>query len=119
SWHGLHYLLTGDAWDGPAPLNFLVSGGREIRGADAGYGPPRTFTPEETRGLNDALANISGDELWSRYDAEAMEASSIYPMIWDEDEDDLKDEYTMYFEQVKQRISNAASRGNGFLVSIS
>jgi hypothetical protein len=23
SWHGIHYLLTGSAWEGSPPLNFL------------------------------------------------------------------------------------------------
>ena len=43
AWHGLHYLLTGDAWGGGPPLNFIVMGGDEIDGVDTGYGPPRTF----------------------------------------------------------------------------
>ena len=28
AWHGLHFLLTGTAWEGDFPLNFIVSGGR-------------------------------------------------------------------------------------------
>src|SRR5829696_7547426 len=35
SWHGLHFLLTGTAWEGEPPLNFLLAGGREI---DIGLG---------------------------------------------------------------------------------
>ncbi len=27
SWGGLHYLLTGTAWEGEPPLNFLMGGG--------------------------------------------------------------------------------------------
>jgi len=119
AWHGLHYLLTGDAWGGEAPLNFIVGGGEEIEGADSGYGPPRTFSPEETRALHEAMAPITHDELWSRYDAMAMTSEGIYPTIWDEPEDDLKGEYTMYFDQAKQRIANAVSCGNGLLVSLS
>uniref|UniRef100_B8HYY4 Uncharacterized protein n=1 Tax=Cyanothece sp. (strain PCC 7425 / ATCC 29141) TaxID=395961 RepID=B8HYY4_CYAP4 len=34
SWHGLHYVLTGSAEDGEAPLNFILHG-REV-GEDLG-----------------------------------------------------------------------------------
>src|SRR5262245_51191373 len=29
AWHGIHYLLTGTAWEGVLPLDFLVRGGVE------------------------------------------------------------------------------------------
>jgi hypothetical protein len=38
AWHGLHFLLTGSAWEGSFPLNFIVAGGQEV-GDDLGYGP--------------------------------------------------------------------------------
>jgi hypothetical protein len=34
SWHGLHFLLTGDAWMGDPPLNFLTMGGEEVGDID-------------------------------------------------------------------------------------
>lgn len=40
AWHGLHFLFTGTAWEGDPPLNFLVSGGREIGDVDVGYRRP-------------------------------------------------------------------------------
>lgn len=30
AWHGIHFVLTGSAWGGEPPLNFLVSGGASI-----------------------------------------------------------------------------------------
>jgi hypothetical protein len=41
AWHGIHVLLTGTAWEGSFPLNFTVSGGKEIGDVDVGYGPAR------------------------------------------------------------------------------
>src|SRR5687767_14577361 len=41
AWHGIHYLLTGTAAEGGKPLDFLVSGGREVGNVDIGYGPAR------------------------------------------------------------------------------
>jgi hypothetical protein len=28
AWHGLHFLLTGTAWEGTSPLDFIVAGAR-------------------------------------------------------------------------------------------
>lgn len=39
AWHGIHYLLTGTAWEGDPPLNFLVTGGREVGTEEIGIGP--------------------------------------------------------------------------------
>jgi hypothetical protein len=47
--------------------------------------------------------------MWSRFDREAMTSEGVYPIIWDEPEEDLKAEYTFYFHNVKQFISEAAS----------
>ena len=51
AWHGIHYLLTGTAWEGAAPLNFLVAGGRPVGDVDVGYGPARAFSGAEVVGF--------------------------------------------------------------------
>ena len=38
SWHGIHFLLTGAAWEGERPLNFLILGGEEVGDIDVGHG---------------------------------------------------------------------------------
>jgi hypothetical protein len=118
AWHGLHYLLSGDAWESMGPLAFVLAGGTEVDGSDGGYGPARSFTPDETRQINTELSAITDDQLWSRFDADAMTAQGIYPGIWNEPECDLKDEYTTYFRQVKQLIADAAARGHGLLITL-
>jgi hypothetical protein len=42
SWQGIHYLLTGTAWEGDPPLNFLLAGGREVD-IEIGLGPPASI----------------------------------------------------------------------------
>jgi hypothetical protein len=116
SWHGLHYLLTGEVWEGTGPLGFLLGGG-ELLGDDEESGV-RWFTPDETAKINAALKNITDDVLWSRFDAEVMESQEIYPGIWDEDESDLKEEYLSYFNELKKVVQSAASAGQGLMVSI-
>ena len=114
-WHGLHYLLTGTADEGAGPLAFILAGGQNL-GDDSE--PIRYFAPAETSEINRALVAVSDDVLWSRFDPEAMEAKDIYPGIWDEDEEDLKEEYLDYFGQLKKLVAAAAAEGHGLLVTI-
>ena len=116
AWHGLHYLLTGGAWEVGGPRAFLIAGGSEIPEPDAGYGPARLFSPSETAEINAALSPISGDDLWRRFDPKEMASQDIYPMIWDEPEDDLKQEYLFYFGDLKKLVAHAAAAGDGLLV---
>ena len=65
-----------------------------------------------------ALSAVSDDKLWERFDAEQMEQLEVYPGIWDEDEQELKEEYVMYFQQLKDVVAAAVDSGQGLLVSI-
>jgi hypothetical protein len=115
AWHGLHFLLTGQAHGGTAPLSFLVDGGQAVGDPDEwGYGPPRVFTPAEVLALHSALAGISPEQLWSRYDPGQME--EVYPQIWDEPEEELREEYLTYFGTLKELIASAAAKGQAIVV---
>lgn len=116
AWHGLHYLLTGDVWEGQGPLAFLLAGGEQL--GDDEESAPRWFTAEETSRIHQALAGVSDAALWSRFDAAEMERQSVYPGIWDEAEDDLKEEYLTYFHELKRVAAAAAQSGQGLLVTI-
>ncbi|HEV2969126.1 MAG TPA: YfbM family protein [Pirellulales bacterium] len=116
AWHGLHYLLTGETWEGHGPLAFLLAGGERL--SDDQESPLRWFAPEETNQIYQALSNVSDDQLWSRFDANEMEQQQIYPGIWDEPEDDLKEEYLTYFRELKQVVAMAAKAGQGLLVTL-
>jgi hypothetical protein len=118
SWHGLHYLLTGSAWEGEPPLGFLLRGGERV-GEDQGYGPARLFQPAEVQQIDSALSRISNDQLWSRFNPTQMEQLQIYPGIWDKPEADLQEEYLGYFEQLKQLVRRARDGGLALLVVMS
>ena len=45
AWHGVHYLLTGTAWEGEPPLNFVVEGGADLDYDGPWNSSPRIFTP--------------------------------------------------------------------------
>jgi hypothetical protein len=116
AWHGLHYFLTGEVWEGHGPLAFLLAGGEQL--TDDDDMPTRWFTPEETVEIDRALSAVSDKQLWSRFDADEMESQQIYPGIWDEDEEDLKEEYLGYFHELKKVVSLAAKNGQGLVVTI-
>src|SRR6185503_14516377 len=85
AWHGIHFLLTGTAWDGGEPLCYLVSGGEEVGDVDVGYGPARVLRPHQVAQWAAALTAIPADELRRRFDPQAMLKEKIYPEIWDHD----------------------------------
>lgn len=121
SWHGMNELLTaaGEAEE----LGFLLDGGIPLApgGADEdedGDDPPRLLDPAFVARLNAALAAISDDDYWAGYDAEAFEENSIYPGIWDEDPEDLREEYVSYLEQVRTLVARVAAEGGGIIVTI-
>ena len=118
AWHGLHYLLTGSAHAaGSSPLSFILTGGREI-GPDVGYGPARLLQKERVRELDASLRELTIDDLWARFDPERMSADQVYPDIWDEPEEELKEEYGWYFDELKSFVSNASDSGDALVIAI-
>jgi hypothetical protein len=120
AWHGIHFLLTGEAWSGAPPLDFIVSGGREVGDEDVGYGPARAFSSDEVAQVAAALDPITPDTLRDRFDGRRMMLAQIYPEIWNRDpaDDDTLGYLVEYFEFLKPFIAQAAERRLGMLVYI-
>jgi Domain of unknown function (DUF1877) len=121
AWHGIHYFLTGTAWEGEHPHNFLVSGGKEVGSIDVGYGPARVLMAAETREVLDALIALRDEDLRARFNPQDMLAKQIYPKIWarkPEEEDTLG--YLMeYVETLRGFLGQAVDEGLGIVVYIS
>jgi hypothetical protein len=115
SWQAFHYLLTGTAWDGDPPLNFLLVGGRELD-IEIGMAPPRAYSVAETRVIADALARLEDAELRRRYSPAEMMRLEIYPEVWeDPDEVDLLLEDMTRLRAALKRVTG---QGFGLLVMI-
>lgn len=97
AWHGIHFLLTGDAWGGEPPLVNVVLGGTEL-GDDVGYGPARYLTADEVRAAAEALRDITPDVLRTRYIASDLSRNSIYPDIWGDPDDDAVGYLATWYE---------------------
>jgi len=120
SWHVLHFLFTGRAWDGPLPAGVLLAGGREV-GEDLGYGPARTLTPDETKAFAKFLSGQSVPALAKRIDTGTMKKLGISGA---DHEDagaraDLEADVDHYLPQLQTYVGGAAKDGNGLVIWMS
>jgi len=120
TWHGLQYLLTETAWEGTAPLDFLVRGGVDVGDIPSDEGTARAFAPDEVKKLSEALQKFSLDTLRKRFDATKMQQQEIYPGTWDDppDDEDPLEELLSYFAELKKFVSQVAKRGHSLVVHI-
>ena len=122
AWHGIHYVLTGSADAGAAPLDFLLEGGRYVGDEDVGYGPAWAFTSAETKNIAAALSAVTDDQIAARYNPRAMAAAGVYPeKVWDRGE--TSDEPFQYLTEcltiLRATVAEAVARGHGLLLSLS
>ena len=118
SWHGLHFILTGTAWEGSLPLNFIAAGGETVGDEDVGYGPARVLRADKVKELDAALSAISAEEFDRKFDIDALNEAGIYPQIWDEPREELLEEYGMYFQQLRELAKQAADDNHALIIAI-
>jgi len=92
-WHGVHYLLCGEAEAGATLLSQAVLGGAVLGDDDegfSGYGPARYFTPAQVAELAKALNRPElQTEAAARFDPVRMTELQIYPRWRPGDEKEL------------------------------
>jgi Domain of unknown function (DUF1877) len=118
AWHGLHFLLTGSAWEGSFPLNFIVAGGVEV-GDDLGYGPARGLTSSEVLKIDAALEPLTADDLGQRFDAQRMTELQVYPFGWSDDPEGERAYLLEFFADLRAFVHRTAERGYALLVYLS
>jgi hypothetical protein len=119
SWHAIHFLLTGSAWAGKAPLNFVATGGKEL-GEDSGHGPARCLSANQVRKLAAALDRCPTEVLLSRFDPAALTAADVYPGIWSRppDEQDPRGYVGAHYDRLRKFVMETAVAGQALIVSI-
>jgi hypothetical protein len=119
TWDGLHRLLVAT---GPQPeLSFIYEGGTEVGlegDDDETDGRPRLLDSASVKRLASALQHITADQLWAGFDANQIEQDDVYPGIWDEDEDELREEYTSMFEVLQDFMSRVAGSDGEVLIAL-
>jgi hypothetical protein len=114
AWHGIHFLLTGTAWEIGTPAANAVLGGRPI-GEEVAYGPARLLEPDEVRDVAGAL--VDDATLRGRFDAARLQELEIYPNIWDEE--DVLQEYVLpHYTALVEFYRKAAGDGSAVLLAI-
>ena len=119
AWHGLHFMLTGEAWEGSEPLCYLLSGGEQIgdeEDHDVGYGPARCITSQQVKGFSAALAAITEEKFVSRYVGSKMATLELYPRGWEEEPAEMRIWLTQSFIDLRQFIKDAAGRNKALLI---
>jgi Domain of unknown function (DUF1877) len=117
SWHGIHYLLTGTAWQIGEGAGAAILGGDEI-GQDGGYGPARLLDPDTVRAIATALDALDVETLRARFDPEAMAAADIYPNIWANGTEEFDGYLAPNFIELCRFYHAAAVNGQAVLLAI-
>jgi hypothetical protein len=119
AWHGVHYLLAGDAEPGPELRSQAVLGRVEL-GDDSegfsGYGPARYFRAGRVREISEELGRPEVEfEAAARFDPDRMSQLHIYPG-WRgvDDKEWLMDA----FRRLRDFYSSAASQGRGIVTCL-
>lgn len=122
AWHGLQFLLTGTAWEGTPPLDFLVRGGDDVGDIPSDEGTARAFDAAGVKALAEALKQVSEHTLRARFNPTRLQAEDIYPGTWDEEEPaedvDPLEELLSYFVELQKFAAAVAKRDLALLVHI-
>jgi len=116
AWHGVHFLLTGTAWEARSDLGMAVLGGEPL-GDDLGYGPVRLLDPRGVSRVAAALAALDREEVRLRFDRVRLRALEIYPDIWDEP-DVLEDYLLPNLDDLVAFYAQAAAAGEAVLLAV-
>jgi hypothetical protein len=117
SWQILHFLFTDTAFEGRAPADALLNGGKEI-GQDLGHGAPRLLSPKEVAAFADFLGGQTVEGLKARIDTARMSRLEIY-CAEDGDADGLEEieaDVEAYFPMLRDFAEAAAANGDGLLI---
>ncbi|BDA70001.1 hypothetical protein CAL7716_041670 [Calothrix sp. PCC 7716] len=120
SWHLIHFLLTGSAWNGNETLRNLTIGGEKL--CEPKFTPVgdsvRYLLPNQVLATYELVKNITSDELWSRFNAKAATDAYIYPIgFWSESSEEFIKEYVLdYFEKLKHFFKTGAEENQAILI---
>ncbi|MGH6838145.1 MAG: YfbM family protein [Methylocella sp.] len=116
-WHGVHYVLCGEAEPGSQLVSQAVLGGVELGDDEgfSGYGPPRYFTAAQVAELAQALSEPGLEsEAAARFDAARMSQLGIYPGGRASDANEVMDG----FRRLRDFYADAADKGRAIITCL-
>ncbi|MGI4760735.1 MAG: YfbM family protein [Janthinobacterium lividum] len=119
AWHGLHFMLTGTAWEGVEPVCYLLSGGEQIGNEeehDVGYGPARGIRASKVQNFANAISVITEQNFANLYDGQKMAALELYPRGWEEEPAEMQNWLTSSFNSLQEFVKQAAQKKKALLI---
>ena len=116
AWHGIHWLLTGTAYDAESPAGQAIFGGDAV-GDDLGNGPAHLIDAGTVKKISAALKPVKAADLAARVDIGAMREADIYPGFWEEP-DDFHGWLQPRYKKLRKFYRRAARSGCAVLVAI-
>jgi hypothetical protein len=92
----------------------VVLGGVPVSEEDVGYGPVRYLRPSQVIETYKAIQFFSSEQLWLRFNTDALKSAKIYPGFEGGEED--KEYICGNFEKVKYFFEAAASKKEAMLL---
>ncbi|MEJ8303827.1 YfbM family protein [Saccharibacillus sacchari] len=117
AWHGIHYLLCGDAWEGEGPLFDVLMGGQPINDSEDEEVVVRYLQPEQVQAVAQALKEIGDQELAEGFSPDEMNEAGVYPAPDWNDGGEL-DYLLGYYGPLKTYYAEAADKGEGMLIYV-
>lgn len=116
-WHGVHYVLCGEAEPGGQLVSQAVLGGVELGDGEgfSGYGPPRYFSAAQVAELAQVLSKPELEsEAAARFDAARMSELGIYPGWRPSDANELMN----HFRRLRDFYVDAAEKGRAIITCL-
>ena len=111
-WHAAQIVLAG-TMEAEEPL---LTG--QAVGDDMGYGPAVLALPPDVARVAASLESVTRAQLIARFDVADMRAQMAYPMVWDEDPDELAAEVADAAMTLVDAYRQAAAQGHAILSAI-
>ena len=113
AWSILDFLLTDRAGEGEGITSDVILGGIEFT-EDLGTGPARYYRPKDVHRAARELIAIEPEELWKRFDLEAVETANVYPRGWSGSSSE-RDYVVEAFQRLKAFFVQAAKSGDAVI----
>ena len=117
AWQGIHYLLTGTAYEGDGPLAWVIMGGQPLDEHNTSE-HVRFLDADSVKQIAAALTEVDVEKLRARYNPQTMEEKKIYPGVWLRDGDFGLKYILDYFAILKKFYIDTAARGDAVVTAI-